>query len=269
MIATNELAAWLPVLEERDSMLSARNKQGIVQAKAVTREDGPFHCLGCRTEVYVKKGSIIVHHFAHFPHSTCGYGPAEGELHKSIKDAICQGLALHPEVTGLQQERRDLEGVYPDICFYWGGICVVIEVQVSDLPTEIVQKRMQRYRELGIYVLWVLPWQEEIVEGGRYRMKDWVSFLHQLYFGHLYFFQAGEVVIPITLHALARGGGNYRWFESKEEWIAHGRPQRLKHHKGVHRHQPVNITAFYPRKRHAWKDCLAATLWMHKRGVKE
>ncbi len=71
-------------------MLSARNRWGIVQAKDVTRGDGPFYCLGCRTQVYLKKGSIVVHHFAHFPHfTTCGYGPAEGELHKSIKDAIC------------------------------------------------------------------------------------------------------------------------------------------------------------------------------------
>jgi competence CoiA-like predicted nuclease len=94
VIATHKLAAWQPVLAEGDSMLSACTKQGIVQAKDVTREDGPFHCSGCRTQVNLKKGSIIVHHFAHFPHTTCGYGPAEGELHKSIKDAICQALAL-------------------------------------------------------------------------------------------------------------------------------------------------------------------------------
>jgi len=250
-------------------MLSARAKMGVVQAKDVTREDGPFHCLGCRTELRLKKGSIIAHHFAHLPSFTCRYGPVEGELHKRIKDAICQALALHPEVTELQQERRDLEDVYPDICFCWRGILVVIEVQVSDLPKEIVKRRMQRYTELGIYVLWVLPWQEEIVEGGRYRTKDWVRFLHQLYFGHLYFFQAGEKVVPASLHALARGGGDYHWFTSKEEWIAHGRPQRLKQYKNVHPLEPMNITAFSPRKRRPWKECPAATLWMHKRSVKE
>jgi len=245
-------------------MLNARNKQGVVRAKDVRREDGPFHCLGCRSELLPKKGSIIVHHFAHLPHCTCEYGPAEGELHRKIKDAICQALALHPEVTGLQQERHDLENIYPDICFCWRGIWVVIEVQVSDLPREIIIRRMQRYTELGIYVLWVLPWQEEIVEGGRYRAKDWVRYLHQLYFGHLYFFRGGETVVPTSLHALARGGGDYHWIPSKEEWIAHGRPQRLKQYKHVHLHAPVHITAFYPVKRRPWKDCPAATLWIHK-----
>jgi competence CoiA-like predicted nuclease len=142
---------------------------------------------------------------------------------------------------------------------------VVIEVQVSDLSLEIIKRRMQRYTQLGIYVLWILPRQEEIIEGGRYRAKDWMRFLHQLYFGHLYYYETGETVVPVSLNTLARGGGDYHWFSSKEEWVAHGRPQRLKQYKNVHLHKSVNITAFYTRKRRPWKDCPAATLWMHKR----
>ena len=47
-------------------MLSAiKESDETVMAWEVTREDGPFFCPECDEEVILKKGSIVLPHFAH------------------------------------------------------------------------------------------------------------------------------------------------------------------------------------------------------------
>lgn len=67
-------------------MLSACNQHGDVLATEVSLEDGPFHCSACREPVILKKGRVVVSHFAHLPDADCAYtGEGESEAHRLAK----------------------------------------------------------------------------------------------------------------------------------------------------------------------------------------
>ena len=49
-----------------------------------------FVCPGCRETVILKKGHIVVHHFAHYPGSRCEFGTGETLAHLKAKHDMAQ-----------------------------------------------------------------------------------------------------------------------------------------------------------------------------------
>ncbi|MBA2391468.1 MAG: hypothetical protein H0V70_01835 [Ktedonobacteraceae bacterium] len=115
-------------------MLTALSNGELVNAKDVCKDDGPFLCLECNTHLHLKKGTIKAHHFAHLIDAGCHQGYGEGEMHRQLKDEICATFSSSPRISNLQQERRDLKRVYPDIIFlfnFYGKWWIAIEVHAS------------------------------------------------------------------------------------------------------------------------------------------
>ena len=128
-------------------MLAAKNLGGYVLASQVTKEYGPFVCPMCEGGVVVKKGRINIHHFAHIPPSTCVYGQGETGAHRNAKQEIYDALLAHEDVTKLQLE-RPLGDVRPDISFYLRNVPIAIEVQISTLSMDIIDKRTKAYARM-------------------------------------------------------------------------------------------------------------------------
>lgn len=123
-------------------MLSAVNEPGeTVMAWEATREDGPFFCPECDEEVILKKGSIVLPHFAHYPEASCSYGTGESEQHRRAKYEIYEALRSHPSVSHLEVERY-LKEVRPDVSFLWQRkLRVAVEMQISAIsPDEIAHR---------------------------------------------------------------------------------------------------------------------------------
>jgi len=165
------------------------------------KDEAPFHCPECQGEAIIKKGLVKEHHFAHKPPVNCAYGASESQLHLRAKREIYNALVNNPKCFKCEIERR-LEGVRPDISLYIGKTPVAIEVQCDTLDLYDIIRRTKRYNELGIYLLWLVPhsapetiWREKDF-AFVHRIKEWEKFIHGMYFGKLYHWQAGRSVLP-------------------------------------------------------------------------
>ncbi len=223
-------------------MLTALAHNELVIAKDVCKEDGPFLCLECAAPLQLKKGTIKAHHFAHMIDAGCRCGYGEGERHRQLKEEICATLASSTQVRGLQQERRELKLVYPDISFWFCGKgWIAVEAQVTAISVDTIQRRVQTYTEQGIALLWVLPWNEALVDGHRYRPTRWERYLHALYRGNLFYWSPEQRLLPVSLKDMTTGGDPFMWYPNKEEWFAAGQPRKSKIYKLVHLHQQVDV----------------------------
>lgn len=179
-------------------MLSAvKEPDETVMAWEVTREEGPFFCPECDEEVILKKGSIVLPHFAHYPEASCSYGTGESEQHRRAKYEIYEALRVHPSVSHLKVERY-LKEVRPDISFLWRGKWkVVIEMQISVISPEGIAHRTRWYAAKNIWVLWTTPYNNNISSLTPYNTRVWERYLHALYFGKVYYWLGGIQLLPV------------------------------------------------------------------------
>lgn len=249
-------------------MLSAMNESGQVLASSVSKSDGPFTCPMCLGDVLVKKGHVKTHHFAHIPPSDCAYGQGESEAHRNAKLEIFESLSCHPLVSDLRLE-RPLGNVRPDISFYFDGTPVAIEVQISTLPIDTIVRRTTAYAAKGMYLLWVSPFQETMQEGERYSPRQWEKYIHAMYFGKVYYWVSGEMLIPVKFES------HMIYVEESSWWEGEGEDAYERSVGGYHRYSkryreptflyPVSITSLLPKTRNAYQiagmSIPAARLW--------
>lgn len=179
-------------------MLSAiKESDETVMAWEITREDGPFFCPECEEEVILKKGFIILPHFAHYPEASCSYGTGESEQHRRAKYEIYEALKAHPDVNYLRVERY-LKEVRPDVSFLWQGKWrVAIEMQISAISPEEIAHRTRWYAAKNIWVLWITPYHNTMSCLTPYNTQVWERYLHALYFGRVYYWLGGTQVLPV------------------------------------------------------------------------
>jgi competence protein CoiA len=164
-------------------------------AREADKGDGPFFCQCCNRQVSLRKGGVRSSHFAHLPPVTCEYGTGESEEHRQCKLEIYNSLVNHPNVRACEIE-RNLGTVRPDISAYINGVPVAIEVQLSTLPLEKIQKRTIEYESKGIYLLW-LPKYGSLLEHRPYSPRPWERWLHTLYFGKIYYWLKELEIVPV------------------------------------------------------------------------
>jgi competence protein CoiA len=201
-------------------MLSAYNRFGKqVVAWDVTKADGPFTCPECRQEVVVKKGSVVVHHFAHSASSTCKYGTGESAEHWLAKFEIYEALRKHPRVTSLMVEPY-LGSVKPDVSFWLDKVHVALELQRSKLSPNWIAHRTRLYDTKKIHVLWMPPYSDGMKENKRYAPHFWEKYLHALYFGRVYYWLRGATILPVHFNECMIGEAYHRWYDKdKGMWV--------------------------------------------------
>lgn len=180
-------------------MLTAiRQLDGVkVGAWEAERDERPFLCPCCSEVVTLRRGGIIAPHFAHKPPVVCEYGAGESEEHRRCKIAIYEALSSHPRVRKCEME-RDLGAVRPDVSAYINDVPVAIEVQASNLTLEKIRHRTEEYARRGIYVLW-LPVYKESLKAELYGARPWERWLHEAYFGRIYYWVEGLRIQPVHL----------------------------------------------------------------------
>src|SRR5579875_380392 len=221
-------------------MLTALAHNELVAAKDVCKDDGPFLCLECSAPLQLKEG-------------------------------ICATLASSSQVRGLQQERRGLRLVYPDISFWLRGKgWIAVEAQVTDISVDTIQRRVQTYTERGIALLWVLPWNEALVDGDRYRPTRWERYLHALYRGKLFYWSPEQRLQPVSLKDMTTTGDPFVWYQDKEKWLAAGQPRKSKIYKRLSLHPQVDVLDLTSVTYPAWQGgsffLPKARLWTLKLG---
>lgn len=233
-------------------MLSALNKQGeTLIAWEATREEGPFFCPACEEEVILKKGSIVIHHFAHYAQTSCAYGTGESEQHRQAKYEIYEALRAHSFVSHIKVERY-LKDVRPDVSFLWQGKWkVAIEIQISAISLKEIEHRTRCYASKNIWVLWTIPFHWKMNDVTPYNTRVWERYLHTLYFGIIYYWLGGTQLLPVHFEPYVQNSvlEQYDDEDEQEDLVVRDIYSPVLRH--LHLGQVVAITALQPVIRRA------------------
>lgn len=198
-------------------MLSAVDASGLSHfAPTTAKSIGPFFCPECKAPLILKKGTVVVHHFAHKPPVECAYGTGESLEHMRAKLAIYGGLMSSSRVTKLDVEKpieKDGLKARPDVrCVIDNKYAVGIEFQRSPLDPREIERRTSVYHTLNVHVLWVIPWPKKLVGGGRYQPRETERYLHTLYYGRVFFWQDGIGLIPVQFESYIIERESREWY---------------------------------------------------------
>jgi competence protein CoiA len=234
-------------------MLSAIRTRDDVQVVAadVERNEQPFRCPECGTDVILKKGRVRIHHFSHTPPVSCEYGQGESEEHRRAKTEIFEVLRARSDVEKCKLE-RSLGDVRPDVSARIRGVPVAIEVQISTLSLEQIVRRTIAYARLRIAILWITPFSGALYDE-RYSPKIWEKWMHAAYFGRVYYWASGDEVIPVHYDPYMLYREESSWYESGIEVGFGGYEYRSKRYRTPRMGQRVAIgTNFFLRERPRW-----------------
>lgn len=131
-----------------------------VKIAAYAADKGPtYRCPGCNELVTLKKGRIVIDHFAHKPPVVCNYAKGETREHMAAKLAFLscfrdQGLIADVEqvVLSIEGDRRAdvLVSARPP-----SQRKVALELQHQPIDLEQIERRTRAYVAAGIPVLWL------------------------------------------------------------------------------------------------------------------
>jgi len=236
-------------------MLSAKRKSDsqTVTAYLSSKAHGPFICLICNEEVILKTGTRRVNHFAHANPIACKFAEGESDGHRQCKMEIYEALLRAPGVTNVALE-RPLGSVRPDVSAYIYGVPVAIEVQISSLSIETIQRRTIEYARNGIYVLWLLQWTPKL-DSNRYAPRIWEKWIHAAYFGRVYYWTGGLSVVCYHFDPKFESVPKTSWrSEDGEKMTGGGYSRRSKRYRMAVRGKTLNlVTDFGPRERYWWQ----------------
>lgn len=174
--------------------------------EASDAQRGPdYRCPKCKSLLILRKGSIVIHHFAHKPPVNCSWASGETKAHlgakKILREAFkARGLRAEVEVEVLStsgDRRADVLVWSPE-----GTTRVAIEVQHQPLSFEAIGGRTRAYIVAGVPVIWMGLLAENIfnealvVEGGylvrQYTARPWERWAHTYGFKSLWFMRVAD-----------------------------------------------------------------------------
>ncbi|GAA4419269.1 hypothetical protein GCM10023187_53410 [Nibrella viscosa] len=145
-------------------MLSAIRLSDQKKVLADDEEKGThtYHCPDCQSIVILNKGLKKIAYFRHQRLTNCD-NAGESEVHMKIKLDIYRHLKTKWEraIQFVDVEHRLKDILRADVYFETLKSKVAVEVQASSLTVADVYRRTSLYYSLGVYVLWVLPFEYE------------------------------------------------------------------------------------------------------------
>lgn len=189
---------------------------------------GELHtCPACHAQVTLKRGSVVVAHFAHQPQATCLFAKGESPRHLEMKSQIgavltAEDIAFEYEVMFGLDRRADI--VTGDL---------VIECQVSPLGINEWNARTRFYNEQGYAVLWV--WNQDRLltshhEDDEYRIPAEIRHCHQMSYGVVNTLDRDGNLKVWHLDKVSRGGDEYFVPEGggETDWSPEYSPKSLR-----------------------------------------
>jgi len=126
-----------------------------VLARDVDRaEKGTYKCVICGEPVFVKKGVVRVHHFAHYPGAVCKSWEPESEGHLEMKQVLYDMLSKLEWVDYVELECV-IDGKVADLVVKWCDMNIAVECQYSYKPIDDILEKTLHYNENGYYALWI------------------------------------------------------------------------------------------------------------------
>jgi len=223
-IEKDSLNARCSGLSKGFALTKSENKK--VFAQEVTKENGPFYCPVCLSDVIVRKCADKIDHFAHNARLSPAFTSKNQILHDKCKEEICNYLkTIFPE--GNWETERPIpinkyrgwdNEIIPDISGRFGGkkgVPIAIEIQKSSYTINKIFKKTVEYSKRGIYVLWVVPLEEDL-GNEPFRPRLYEKYLHSIYFGRTYYWtpKSSPNIIPIHYSPENRYIEQSTWYDT-------------------------------------------------------
>lgn len=176
-------------------MLVAQNDG--VRCEAVDAQRGlEYRCPECSVLLTLKRGRIVVPHFAHKPPIDCDWASYETRQHleakRLVKDALtARGIRAEVEfvVDAISGDRR------ADVMTWSSkGLPVAIELQHTSIGLSDIERRSFSYAAQGIAQIWIpfvhlnsLPHKKRVADGlliSKYSLRPYAEWIYGLYGNH-------------------------------------------------------------------------------------
>jgi ssDNA-binding Zn-finger/Zn-ribbon topoisomerase 1 len=263
------------------SMLVARHQDQRIDA--FVAEKGPnYVCPNCGSEVVLKKGKIVIHHFAHKPPTHCAWANGETRKHllakTVLRDAFRErGYKSEFEVevlSGAGDRRADV--LVTDAM----GKSVAIEIQHTPILNDAIECRTTSYVVALTPVIWIGILSNSMKQDAiqmndtlvieQYVIRPWEKWAHAYYFKELWY------IDPIAKELWKGRFSDYfievessSWYnEYGEEQSAGGYSRISKKWKTLTLAgpTPLDIVNIETRSRKAWQSkafCLPSGRYAH------
>jgi len=164
-------------------MLVAIYQNERVEASKADKKSSEYSCPVCKTDVILKKGSIVIPHFAHRPDANCMFGVGEGIEHLTTKLKMA-------EVFREAGKKVEIEYIYKlrDKCMISdlsliedSGTTCAIEIVDSHDNMDHIKEKASFYKKLNVPCLWLPIIRKKVrtyfTGQGRYRPTAFESWL--------------------------------------------------------------------------------------------
>lgn len=166
-----------------------------------------YRCRGCCADVVLKAGQLRIAHFAHKPDSECAFGAKMSLAHLTAQRRIAEALRARGVNCELEAFMPSLAGDRRIDVLAWPSdrpaSRIAIEVQASDMTTQLVAARTRSYNAEGVAPLWlrlldfgVFDMVQALPQRGtlwieKYRARAWERWAHDQLGGRLWFLDQG------------------------------------------------------------------------------
>jgi len=132
-------------------VLVALDSSGIRTLASIAQKDSDYSCPICHESVILKKGQIVIHHYAHFPNSFCE-NVGESESHEEAKLQIldiCKKAGWNADIEVLG------DGWRADVLAEHEFTRIAFEIQLSKISKPDLRIRSDIYSAQNIFSYWI------------------------------------------------------------------------------------------------------------------
>lgn len=184
-------------------MLVALHQEQRVDALGAAK--GPqYFCPNCKTEVILKQGRIVIHHFAHKPPTDCSWATGETREHLLAKTVIrdafrARNYQAEYEVevlSGAGDRRADV------LLTNANGQRVAVEVQHTPILYDAIERRTNGYAAAKVPVIWIGILSAKMKDAAttsnsgllieQYVVRPWEKWAHAYCFKELWYIDPQE-----------------------------------------------------------------------------
>lgn len=138
-------------------MLIAQDRKGERHFGPDSEKDKDYFCPQCDEMVILKKGTKVIHHFAHHPFQDCEWWEPESQLHLEmklfIKNLFEKQWSNYSKIVELEYR---ISNLYADVYVETvTGLKIAIECQVSYKPIQKIIEKTKIYSDNDIYTWWI------------------------------------------------------------------------------------------------------------------
>jgi competence protein CoiA len=127
-----------------------------IEARAAQKGD-EFCCPGCKGIVILKKGRIVIPHFAHKPPTDCTWAKGETRQHLESKTILAESFRSRGLKAEVEFQVETLSGDRRADVMTWGpkGQPVAIELQHTSIGLDDLERRAFSYAKAEVAQIWV------------------------------------------------------------------------------------------------------------------